>query len=134
MGILDHTQRCAYPTCSQTTCIANCHYIGIIRDQVSAMQAKVMATINVIIPYLMPLVTFVALIQLMDNFRVFEPIVGFNAGAHATSLSWAIFNDLGGETRQLSSAAATSVMTIIGVAILLTPVLIRTWRDFKVKT
>ncbi|QBF33895.1 carbohydrate ABC transporter permease [Thalassococcus sp. S3] len=87
----------------------------------------------VIVPHLMPLVTFVALIQLMDNFRVFEPIVGFNAEAHATSLSWIIFNDLGGETRLLSSAAATSVLTIIGVAILLSPVLVRTWRDFNGK-
>lgn len=87
----------------------------------------------VIVPHLMPLVTFVALIQLMDNFRVFEPIVGFNASAHASSLSWAIFNDLGGETQQLSSAAATSVITIIGVAILLSPVLVRTWRDHKRK-
>lgn len=88
----------------------------------------------VIIPHLMPLVTFVALIQLMDNFRVFEPIVGFNAEAHATSLSWIIFNDLAGETRLLSSAAATSVLTIIGVSILLSPVLVRTWRDFKEKS
>lgn len=88
----------------------------------------------VIIPHLMPLVTFVALIQLMDNFRVFEPIVGFNAEAHAQSLSWIIFNDLGGETRLLSSAATTSVLTIIGVAILLSPVLVKTWQDFKVKT
>ena len=87
----------------------------------------------VVIPHLMPLVTFVALIQLMDNFRVFEPIVGFNAEAHATSLSWIIFNDLGGETRQLSGAATTSVMTIIGVAILLSPVLFRTWQDFRDK-
>ncbi|KLN59877.1 ABC transporter permease [Kiloniella spongiae] len=87
----------------------------------------------VVIPHLMPLVTFVALIQLMDNFRVFEPIVGFNAEAHATSLSWFIFNDLGGETRLLSSASASSVLTIIGVAILLSPVLVRTWRDFKAK-
>lgn len=87
----------------------------------------------VIVPHLMPLVTFVALIQLMDNFRVFEPIVGFSAEAHATSLSWIIYNDLGGETRQLSAAATTSVMTIIGVAILLSPVLVRTWRDFKGK-
>jgi len=87
----------------------------------------------VVIPHLMPLVTFVALIQLMDNFRVFEPIVGFNAEAHATSLSWIIFNDLGGETRQLSAAATTSVMTILGVAILLSPVLLRAWRDFKEK-
>jgi ABC-type sugar transport system permease subunit len=89
---------------------------------------------HVVVPHLMPLVTFVALIQLMDNFRVFEPIVGFNAEAHATSLSWIIFNDLGGETRQLSAASTTSVLTIIGVAILLSPVLVRTWRDFKGKT
>ncbi len=91
-------------------------------------------TKHVVVPHLMPLVTFVALIQLMDNFRVFEPIVGFNAEAHAQSLSWIIFNDLGGETRQLSAASATSVLTIIGIAILLSPVLVRTWRDFKGKT
>ncbi len=84
----------------------------------------------VVIPHLMPLVTFVALIQLMDNFRVFEPIVGFNAEAHATSLSWIIFNDLEGESRLLSSAATTSVLTIIGISILLSPVLVRTWYEF----
>ncbi|MDG1531543.1 MAG: sugar ABC transporter permease [Paracoccaceae bacterium] len=88
---------------------------------------------HVVIPHLLPLTTFIALMQLMDNFRVFEPIVSFSAEAHATSLSWAIFNDLGGETRQLSSAAATSVLTILGVAILLSPVLVRTWREFDRK-
>jgi len=106
-------------------------------DQIEAAQidgaSRMQRLRYVIVPHLMPLVTFVALIQLMDNFRVFEPIVGFNASAHATSLSWAIFNDLGGETQQLSSAAATSVITIIGVAILLSPVLVRTWRDYKGK-
>jgi len=30
----------------------------------------------------------------MDNFRVFEPIVGFSAQANATSLSWIIYNDI----------------------------------------
>jgi len=89
---------------------------------------------HVVVPHLMPLVTFVTLIQLMDNFKVLEPIVGLNAAAHATSLSWIILNDLGGETRQLSAASTTSVLTIIGVAILLSPVLVRTWRDFKGKT
>ena len=84
----------------------------------------------VVIPHLYPLVTFVALIQLMDNFRVFEPIISFAAQAHATSLSIAIFSDLRGETLLLSSAAATSMLTIIGVAILLSPVLVRTYRDF----
>ena len=84
----------------------------------------------VVVPYVMPLVIFITLMQLMDNFRVFEPIVGFSASAKATSLSWIIFNDLRGENKLFGSAAATSMLTIIGVGILLTPVLIRTWRDF----
>lgn len=88
----------------------------------------------VIIPHLMPLATFVALVQLMDNFRVFEPIVGFSAEANATSLSWLVYNDLvSQDAAQFGSAGATSVITIIGVLILLAPVLIRTWRDFNRK-
>lgn len=89
----------------------------------------------VIVPHLMPLATFVALVQLMDNFRVFEPIVGFSAAANATSLSFAIFNDLRGQNEQLfGSAAATSMLTIGGIIILLLPVLVRTWRDQPQKT
>ena len=85
----------------------------------------------VVIPYLAPLALFVGLIQLMDNFRVFEPIVGFNAEAHATSLSWIIYNDMNSDTALLNSAATKSMLTIVGVAILLTPVLIRTWRNYR---
>lgn len=84
----------------------------------------------VIIPHLAPLTVFIGLIQIMDNFRVFEPIVGFNAEAHATSLSWIIYNDMKADTPLLNSAATTSMLTIVGIAILLTPVLIRTWRGF----
>ena len=87
----------------------------------------------VVIPHLAPLTVFIMLIQFMDNFRVFEPIVGFQAQASATSLSYIIYSDLRGDTQQFGSAAATSVLTIIGVAILLTPVLVRTWRDFNRK-
>lgn len=85
---------------------------------------------HVVVPHLLPLTTFMALIKLMDNFRVFEPIISFNAGAHAQSLSYFIYSDLGGETRLLSSAAATSVLTILGIIVLLSPVLVRTWRNF----
>lgn len=86
----------------------------------------------VVIPHLIPLATFVALVQFMDNFRVFEPIVGFSAEANATSLSYAIFNDLRGQVDALfGSAAATSMLTILGVVILLSPVLIRTRREFN---
>ena len=85
----------------------------------------------VTIPYLMPLVLFVTLINLMDAFRVFEPIVGFSAEANAQSLSWIIYNDLAQETRLFGSAGATSMLTIIGVMILLLPVVWRTWRDYR---
>ncbi len=88
----------------------------------------------VIIPHIAPVAAFIALISLMDNFRVFEPIVGFAADANAQSLSWIIFNDLRNESIQLyGSAAATSILTIVGVAILLTPILFRSWRDFARK-
>ena len=85
---------------------------------------------HVVIPHLTPLVVFITLIQLMDNFRVFEPIVGFNAEASATSLSWIIYNDLRSSdgTMLYGSAAATSMLTIVGVCILLAPVIVRTWR------
>lgn len=92
------------------------------------------ATRFVTMPHLAPLATFVALVQLMDNFRVFEPIVGFSAEANATSLSWLVFNDLvSQDAQQFGSAGATSVMTIAGVLVLLAPVLVRTWRDFNRK-
>ncbi|MEP5729884.1 MAG: sugar ABC transporter permease [Sulfitobacter sp.] len=88
----------------------------------------------VVLPHLMPLTIFIALILLMDNFRVFEPIISFSAQANATSLSWIIYNDLAGSEGQFfGSAGATSVLTILGVSILLIPVLIRTWRDFNQK-
>ena len=99
------------------------------KDQIESAQIDgantFQQTIHIIIPHIMPLITFVTLMQLMDNFRVFEPIIGFNAEAHATSLSWIIFNDLGGETRQLSAAATSSILTIFGIIILLIPVLIK---------
>ena len=89
---------------------------------------------HVVIPHLMPLAIFITLILLMDNFRVFEPIIGFKAEAHATSISWLIWNHLRESAYPLYNAAgATSMITIFGVAILLLPVLIRTWRDFKEK-
>ena len=86
----------------------------------------------IVIPHLYPVATFIMLICLMDNFRVFEPIIGFSAEGVAQSLSWMIYQDLRNENKMLfGSAGVTSMLTIIGIAILLTPVLIRTWREFR---
>ena len=87
---------------------------------------------HIVLPHIYPVVTFVALISLMDNFRVFEPIIGFSAEGVAQSLSWMIYQDLRNENKMLfGSAGATSMLTILGIAFLLTPVLIRTWKEFK---
>ena len=87
---------------------------------------------HIVIPHLYPVATFIMLICLMDNFRVFEPIIGFSAEGVAQSLSWMIYQDLRNENKMLfGSAGATSMLTIIGIAFLLTPVLIRTWREFR---
>tara|TARA_B110000014_G_C19839799_1_gene435359 strand:- start:6 stop:707 length:702 start_codon:yes stop_codon:yes gene_type:complete len=86
----------------------------------------------VVIPHLFPVAVFIALISMMDNIRVFEPILGFSAEASAQSFSWLIYNDLRNiEVMNFGSAASTSILTIIMVAILLTPVLVKTWREFR---
>ena len=87
---------------------------------------------HIVLPHIYPVVTFVALISLMDNFRVFEPIIGFSAEGSAQSLSWLIYDNLVNEEVILfGSAAATSIMTIVGISIILTPVLLRTWKEFR---
>ena len=87
---------------------------------------------HIVLPHLYPVATFIALICLMDNFRVLEPIIGFSAEGVAQSLSWMIYKDLRNETLMLfGSAGATSMLTIIFIGILLTPVLLRTWKEFK---
>tara|TARA_B100000530_G_scaffold287138_1_gene202292 strand:- start:564 stop:1070 length:507 start_codon:yes stop_codon:yes gene_type:complete len=117
-------------------------YAGLQTVPVDTLEAaqidgatKWQRTFYVVVPHLVPLISFVTLMLLMDNFRVFEPIVSFSAEAHARSLSWIIFNDLRESGNPLyGSAGATSMLTIIGVVLLLIPVLIRTWRDFKLRS
>jgi ABC-type sugar transport system permease subunit len=87
----------------------------------------------VVLPTLRPLVLFVLLVQLMDNFRVFEPIISFNAAANATSMSYLIYSSLNTQTTQLfGSAAATSVIMIGFIAVLIVPVLLRVASELSV--
>lgn len=88
----------------------------------------------VILPHLAPLASFLFIVSIMDNFRVFETIVGFSASANASSLSILIYNDLrGGEAPLFASAAATSMLTILCIAVLLVPSMVRTWKSFELK-
>lgn len=89
---------------------------------------------NVIIPHLMPLIVFIALIHLMDCYRVFEEIVGFRSQAHVISLQWLTYDLLTPDdagNRAIARASASAMLTMIGIVILLILPLRRTWRDHK---
>jgi ABC-type sugar transport system permease subunit len=83
-----------------------------------------------VIPSLRPLILFIVLAQVMDNFKVFEPVISFNSEASATSLSFLIYSSLNTQTTQFfGSAAATSVITIGFITVLILPIILRVGRE-----
>ena len=88
----------------------------------------------VVIPHLMPLIIFLALIHLMDAYRVFEEVIGFRSEAHVISLQWLTYDFLTPDdsgNRSISRASASAMLTMIGIVLILYPLLARTWRDHK---
>ncbi len=86
----------------------------------------------VTIPHLAPLILFVALIHVMDAYRVFDEVVGFSSQAYVISLQWLTFDLLtpnASGTRAIGRASASSMLTMIGIVALLTPLLVRSWRE-----
>lgn len=84
----------------------------------------------VIIPHLSPLMTVIAMIHIMDAYRVFEPILVFNSTVYANSVQYLTYFVLAFEDN-IHKAAAYSVLTIIGVIILLIPVLRQSFREHR---
>lgn len=88
----------------------------------------------IVIPHLMPLIIFVAIIHLMDTYRVFEEIVGFSSQGHVISLQWLTYDFLKPDqagNRSISRASASAMLTMIGIVLILIPLLRRTWRDHR---
>ena len=88
----------------------------------------------IIIPHLMPLIIFVSLIHLMDSYRVFEEIVAFSSQAYVISLQWLTYDFLiPDETgnRLINRASTSAMLTMVGVSIIITPLLKRTWEDYR---
>lgn len=88
----------------------------------------------VVIPHLMPLILFVALIHLMDAYRVFDEVVGFSSQAYVISLQWLTFDLLtpnGSGMRAIGRASASSMLTIVGIVIILVPLILRSWREHR---
>lgn len=88
----------------------------------------------VVVPHLMPLIIFIALIHLMDAYRAFEEVVGFSSQAQRITLQWLTYDLLTPDdagNRAISRASASAMLTMIGIVIILIPPLRRTWRDHK---
>ncbi|MEM8550851.1 MAG: sugar ABC transporter permease [Pseudomonadota bacterium] len=88
----------------------------------------------VVIPHLMPLIIFVALIHLMDAYRAFEEVIGFSSQAHRITLQWLTYDFLQPDdagNRAISRGSASAMLTMVGIVILLIPLLRRTWRDHR---
>jgi len=79
---------------------------------------------SVILPHLTPLIVFIALIHLMDSYRVFDEIIGFRAEAFRISLQWLTF-----DFWSIGRASASAVLTMIGIAVLLIAPLRNTWKE-----
>ncbi len=88
----------------------------------------------VVIPYMMPQIVFLAVIHLMDSYRVFEEIVGLGAERHVISLQWITYDFLRPDdagNRSISRASASSMLTMLGIVIILMLPLRQTWREYR---
>jgi multiple sugar transport system permease protein len=88
----------------------------------------------IVVPHLMPLIVFVALIHLMDAYRVFEEVVGFRSEAYVISLQFLTYDFLTPDNtgnRAIGRASASSMLTMVGIVLLLIPLLRRTWREHR---
>ena len=82
----------------------------------------------VTLPHLAPLFVFVTLIHLMDAYRVFEPVMVLTQGAFTTSVQYLTYYILLQENNPYKASAA-AVLTTAGIAVLLIPLLVRTWKE-----
>lgn len=88
----------------------------------------------VVIPHLAPLILFVCLIHVMDSYRVFDEVIGFSSQAYVISLQWLTYDLLTPNQsgiRAIGRASASSMLTMVGIVILLTPLILRAWRDHR---
>jgi multiple sugar transport system permease protein len=79
----------------------------------------------VVIPHLKPLFIFVALIHIMDAYRIFEPVLVFGSNLYANSLQYLTY-DLLNAKDNFHKAAASALLNVLGIMILMIPIVKRT--------
>jgi len=87
---------------------------------------------NIILPHLGSLVIFVALITIMDMYRVFDSVFVFAGQRFPNSLTLEVytFNQaLSNEIGRVGKGNALAVLTVIGIMVVLIPFLIRSYKQ-----
>ncbi|MEP7332073.1 MAG: sugar ABC transporter permease [Terracoccus sp.] len=89
---------------------------------------------RIIIPSLRGFIGFIALISIMDGFRVFDSIRMITPAASTVgteSLMTYVYKVALGETQQLGLASAVNVLTILVILVCLVPFIRQTWREMR---
>lgn len=89
---------------------------------------------RIIMPSIRGFIGFIALISIMDGFRVFDSVRMITPAASTVgteSLMVYVYNVALGETQQLGLASAINVITIVIILIFLVPFIRQTWREMK---
>lgn len=84
----------------------------------------------IVIPHLKPLFGFITIIHIMDAYRIFEPVLVFGSNLFANSLQYLTYYILYFEDNT-HKAAASALLTVFGILLLLSPFMYRTFRSQK---
>ena len=88
---------------------------------------------HVVLPQLQPLIIFVATIALMDHFREFDSVMVMTAGGPGTSTETVMYLNyvVSFSEQALGRGAAMSVLAVVGVLLLLSPLIVMTYREHR---
>lgn len=89
---------------------------------------------NIVVPSLRGLIAFIALVSIMDGFRVFDSVRMITPAASTLgteSLMTYVYNVALAETQQLGLGSAINVLTMLVIFICLIPFIRNTWREMR---
>lgn len=87
---------------------------------------------NVVIPHLRSLTVFIALIAIMDAYRVFDSVFVFAGARFPEAHTLQVYNfqvALSGSIGRVGKGHAIAILTVVGIFVVLIPFLVRTWRE-----
>ncbi len=86
---------------------------------------------HVVLPHLQSLFVFLAIIMVMDGYRIFDSIFVMTKGINGTESVMLYWYRVAIEENALNRGAAIAFLTVIGILVLLSPFLWLTWREHR---